>query len=129
MNCFHHQNRVAVATCKSCGKGLCSDCAAEVPNGIACKNRCEERVRWLNEMVDQSARIRAVANKQVLRSGMFVGLIGALVLIFASLIYAENEFAAYCLGGFGVFFLIYGFSQVFAGRYPRLKAPPLKDEA
>src|SRR5437879_5317744 len=56
MKCFYHSDRDAVGVCKSCQRALCHDCAAEVEKGIACKNRCEEDVRQLAQLIDQNAR-------------------------------------------------------------------------
>ena len=33
MNCYHHPNTSAVATCRDCGKAICKDCTTEMSNG------------------------------------------------------------------------------------------------
>ena len=33
MNCYHHPNTPAVATCRDCGKAICKDCTTEMSNG------------------------------------------------------------------------------------------------
>jgi hypothetical protein len=43
MNCFRHQDSSAVGLCKTCFKAVCPECAADVGNGLACKNSCEEK--------------------------------------------------------------------------------------
>lgn len=45
MNCYYHPEVPAVGVCKSCGRGICTACAAEVEHGIACRERCELRAR------------------------------------------------------------------------------------
>ena len=41
MNCFRHEQIVAVAICKNCGRGVCSTCAKTNPNAVACSDACE----------------------------------------------------------------------------------------
>jgi hypothetical protein len=50
VKCFNHHENEAVAICKNCNRALCDGCAADVGNGIACRNTCEERVRALNAL-------------------------------------------------------------------------------
>ena len=57
MHCFYHQDKEAVGVCKSCGKGLCPDCAAEVPKGLACRGRCEEDVRTVVALIDRNIKL------------------------------------------------------------------------
>ena len=56
MNCFKHSHRVAVGVCKSCGKGVCSECAISRKNGLACRGECEERVDLLNKIIDNNVK-------------------------------------------------------------------------
>ena len=70
MNCFKHNDRVAVGICKSCGKGVCSACAIPRKNGLACEGECEERVDLLNRIVDNNAKTLAAARYQTRSSGM-----------------------------------------------------------
>lgn len=60
MNCFQHPHNSAVGICKTCFKALCSECVADVGNGLACKNSCEEKVLELNEMWERSAKIYGI---------------------------------------------------------------------
>ena len=57
MRCFYHQDREAVGSCKSCGKGLCPDCAADVGKGLACRGRCEEDVRAVVALIDRNIKL------------------------------------------------------------------------
>ena len=45
MRCFTHQDREAVALCRGCGRGVCSECAVDVGRGLACRGRCEQFAR------------------------------------------------------------------------------------
>jgi hypothetical protein len=44
MKCFNHRELDALAVCKHCGRALCSSCAAETEDLIACRGRCENFV-------------------------------------------------------------------------------------
>jgi hypothetical protein len=57
MNCFRHQDSSAVGLCKTCFKAVCPECAADVGNGLACKNSCEEKVLQQNAMHDRALKI------------------------------------------------------------------------
>ena len=53
MKCFYHQDRDAVGVCKSCERGVCSECAVDLGKGLACKDRCEDDANGsLKEMED-----------------------------------------------------------------------------
>jgi hypothetical protein len=57
MRCFYHQTNEAVGTCKSCGKGVCADCAVDLVKGLACRNHCEESAKAIIELVERNIRI------------------------------------------------------------------------
>ncbi len=54
MKCFYHSDRDAVGTCKSCGKGLCPDCAVDLTKGLACRDKCEKEVANIIALIDQN---------------------------------------------------------------------------
>ena len=54
MHCFYHDPVEAVAICKNCNRGVCRECAVELVNGIACKNRCEAEVEAVNQIIERS---------------------------------------------------------------------------
>lgn len=81
MNCFNHPDKPAIGICKSCGKGLCPECTAELPNGLACRNRCEERVELINRIIDSNQRILATGNANLRATGVFVLVLGLLFLL------------------------------------------------
>ena len=84
MVCFYHPDRPAIGICKHCQRGLCADCAALVPSTtlrpgddcLACKNRHEEQVRAMEQLLQrnilQSKRVGSV----YLRNAIFYGLVG-----------------------------------------------------
>ncbi|MGO8691710.1 MAG: hypothetical protein ACLQLG_18980 [Thermoguttaceae bacterium] len=120
MNCFNHRAVPAVGLCKSCGKALCGDCLTELPNGLACKGKCEPRVNWINRTMDSSAKVMSSASSARQRaaavlSGLLMG-IGLLLLfvaigflVFAVWAYFEfGGFLSYFLGLVGLFMLSLG---------------------
>lgn len=54
MNCYRHPNVQAVGICKNCQKGLCVECAADVGNGLACRNQCEAAVLEINDIFQRT---------------------------------------------------------------------------
>ncbi|HMD81364.1 MAG TPA: hypothetical protein VKE92_08665 [Anaerolineales bacterium] len=48
MNCFYHPGVASVAICTYCQKGLCTECAVDLKQGIACKQHQAE----VNELYD-----------------------------------------------------------------------------
>lgn len=75
MECFYHEGHPAVGSCRSCLKGLCRQCAAELEGGLACTGRCEPMVEAVVATIQQSARYQAVSSG-LLRSaqGLWLGL-------------------------------------------------------
>lgn len=61
MECFEHEGRPAVGTCRACGKGVCRACAADLGRGIACAGRCEEPARALIGALEQSVRMQSLS--------------------------------------------------------------------
>jgi hypothetical protein len=57
MNCYYHHDKTAVCLCRSCGRGLCPDCAVDLDRGLACRGRCEEDVRRLISTLAISKRV------------------------------------------------------------------------
>jgi sulfite exporter TauE/SafE len=78
MNCYYHHDRSAIGICKHCQRGLCPDCAALVNDSLACKDRHEENVRAVNQMLERNllTSARTVANYR--RSAWFYLLTGLL---------------------------------------------------
>jgi hypothetical protein len=59
MRCFYHEKE-AVGICKSCGKGVCQDCAIDFKKGLACRGHCEESVQHIIQQIkeyDKSAEL------------------------------------------------------------------------
>ena len=45
MQCFRHQEQVAVAVCCHCGKAACPECCTDTGQGIACSAGCVGEVQ------------------------------------------------------------------------------------
>ncbi|MBI9077325.1 MAG: hypothetical protein JEZ02_18095 [Desulfatibacillum sp.] len=65
MHCFNHQDTPAVGICQSCGKALCMECLAQVYNGLACKDSCEDRVILMNRIMDANAQMVTATKAQM----------------------------------------------------------------
>lgn len=88
MKCFNHHDRDAIGLCKSCGKGLCEECIAEVPRGLACKNSCEENARQITELIQKNIALHNQADvnlkktqKRILFNVIVLMLFGLILVI------------------------------------------------
>ncbi len=119
MRCFYHHDREAVGTCRSCDKGLCPDCAVDLVEGLACRNRCEASVRALIEVRHESLASRTSfeqstqATRAMRRnSAGFALLLGALLLGFGLL---QQQQAFLILGPCFVAFGAWEFIKIRSG--------------
>lgn len=53
MKCFYHPELDAVALCKICHRGLCTDCFADAEEGVVCKNGCGQDAQAVNAIMAQ----------------------------------------------------------------------------
>jgi prefoldin subunit 5 len=53
MRCFYHEEKQAVGLCKSCGKGICKECAVDLTTALACRGHCEESVRSIIQRISE----------------------------------------------------------------------------
>jgi hypothetical protein len=81
MKCFNHPSNDAVAICKNCNKGLCTECAVDVGNGIACKGICEGEVIAINKVVQQSKKTYANTSKTYAQYSAWFALVGIAFLV------------------------------------------------
>jgi hypothetical protein len=89
MRCFYHEDREAVGSCKSCGKGLCRECAVDLTKGLACRGHCEADAQALIQLIDRNIQLSSTASRSFQtnrRSRSVVGIfhitIGILFVIF-----------------------------------------------
>jgi hypothetical protein len=76
MRCFVHPANEAVGVCKNCSRGLCTQCAAEVEDSLACKGRCEGKVAELNQLLRRAPDSHRTAALTHRRSGITAVAIG-----------------------------------------------------
>jgi len=62
MRCFVHAAEQAVAICKSCNRGICHECVAEFPDGVACRGRCEGAVQAINSLITKNTSLASTAS-------------------------------------------------------------------
>jgi hypothetical protein len=85
MKCFTHPAVDAVALCKSCSRGVCSQCVVEVGKSCACRGRCEADVAAVDQMVRRvSGRMPNLKAVGFVSGAILVllGLFGTLLGIF-----------------------------------------------
>lgn len=87
MQCFNHPESDAIGPCKSCNKGLCQSCAADLGHGLACKDRHETAVQLLNDLVARGAKVYSVTPSSRFIAPLFYGSMG---LLFAAFGYAQR---------------------------------------
>lgn len=108
MKCFYHPSVDAVATCKSCGRGLCRECIAEVGLSCSCRNRCEADVATLNDLVERGRTVYKKTSATYFRSGLFTLLAGVPFLVLGAVGVSSGTG-----GEWGYFLLVMG--MVFGG--------------
>jgi hypothetical protein len=69
MKCYYIPNEDAVGICKSCGKGISRGYTVDLGRGLACKDRCEEDVRALIRLIDNSISVSNPSTEVFRRSG------------------------------------------------------------
>jgi hypothetical protein len=75
VECFYHEGKPAVGSCRACLKGLCRHCAVALEGALACPSQCEPMARALVLSLQQTVRFQNVSTG-FLRSvrGLWIGL-------------------------------------------------------
>lgn len=68
--------------CKYCQRGLCSDCAAQSGDSLACKGLHEEQVRAMEVLMQKNILQSKRVGSDYLRNTIFYGLVGTLFTAF-----------------------------------------------
>jgi len=109
MKCFNHPEEDAVGVCKSCGKGVCQECAVIIAGGNYCKT-CLETGRVKATTVQIPVQPVAVARPSGIptRASFIVGGVGAIISGVAALLSL--------FGGFGNIFYgaFFGFGSIWS---------------
>jgi uncharacterized membrane protein YbhN (UPF0104 family) len=95
----------------------------ELPDGLACKNKCEDRVTLINHIIDSNKQVLTAANVQIRSGTIFIIVLGILFCAFGFLPYAiSGEKGALFLGAMGLVFLITGLLRLRKrAKYPEIK--------
>ncbi len=100
MNCSNHSHIPSIGICQACGKALCSNCALQLPNGIACKNVCEKRFNVVNPAIDSVGRDSKPTNLQIKFSRVLVTLYSlAILAVMIPILFAASIVCGLCLVG------------------------------
>ena len=117
MHCFYHQHKDAVGTCKSCGKGVCTECAVDLGKGLACRGRCEDDVRAVISLIDRNIQLQTTTTRLIqaggsarMAGGIFCLASGATFLFYG--LTSEREMTlvtilGVCLLAYGLFVLLW----------------------
>ena len=99
----------AVALCKSCLRGICAECAADMGKGLACRGKCETEVASLLELQQRNKTAYQKASGSYLRMAAGMAVFGFLLSAFGILGWS---------GGQGLFLVVLGlFMLTFAALY------------
>ncbi len=83
MHCFVHAEEQAVATCRTCGKGLCRACAREAAHGVTCGGACSELGASSFALLQQSRGALSDARQSLRRTCQFFILGGVVLCAYA----------------------------------------------
>ncbi len=106
MKCYYHNESDAVGTCKSCGKGLCPECAADVGNGIACKNHCEKEVLAVNDIIERNKTAYQKIQGAYSRNALIYALMGGLFVLLGLGTFLKNLTFGLILAVMGIIMLV-----------------------
>jgi len=100
MNCFNHSSIPSIGICQACGKALCSNCALQLPNGIACKNTCEKRFNVVHPAIGSVGRGSKPTNLQIKLSRVVVTIYSlAILAVMIPILFAASIVCGLCLVG------------------------------
>ena len=122
MKCSYHHNIDAIGLCRYCLRGVCPECAAEFPEGLACRGKHEESAKQLQSYVDSYAQrqsahrneIKRYSNQVILTTCFYLLIGGTLAAI--GLRQAEDAIGllsriGFFIMGLALVNLVYGYSQ------------------
>ncbi len=122
MKCFNHEHMDAVGVCRSCGRGLCRDCVAEVGLSCSCKGECEKVVATMNDLVERGRTAYQKMSAVQLRFGIAFALFGVILLALSSLYFADAQSEyGYFLLACSVPLLVLGALMIYSARRLREK--------
>ena len=78
MVCYYHPDKPAVGLCKYCLRGLCTGCAAQAGDSLACNRLHEEQVRAMETLMQRNILQSRRIGSDYLRNTIFYGVVGIL---------------------------------------------------
>jgi len=96
---------------------------SELPDGLACKNRCEDRVTLINRIIDNNKSVLAAANVQIRSGTLFMIVLGILLSAFGFLpVLISGQKDMVFVGVMGLVFLFSGLLRLRSkAQYPEIK--------
>jgi hypothetical protein len=117
LKCFYHPDRDAVALCKSCNRGICLDCSAEVAPGMACRGRCEAEVAALNLVLLRSKTAYQKTGTAYRRLGLAYLIMGLLFVAFGIVpVLVSGNYGTLFFALLGGIFLLMSFFSFRSGK-------------
>jgi hypothetical protein len=99
MKCYYHPKEDAVAVCKSCGKGVCKDCAIVLSGDSHCKTCVEEgRVRVASVAFPQQQLAEPKPSGIPSKTPFIIGSIGAIMAGVAAILSIFTGYASLLFG-------------------------------
>lgn len=83
MKCFNHHELDAVGLCKHCQRALCEQCVTDLGHGLACKNRHEDDVEAINNLIENNKKTYEAQPKGSLIMPIFYVFMGLVFVYFA----------------------------------------------
>ena len=107
MVCYYHHDKPAVGLCKYCQRGLCSECAANAGDSLACRNLHEEQVLAMESLLQKNILQSKRVGSDYLRNTIFYGIVG---ILFAGFGFSQLRF----LGLQALVYLMIGLALLWA---------------
>ncbi len=105
MQCYQHNDKSAVGTCKVCCKGLCPDCAIDTKGGLSCDQHIE-KARDIELIVDSNIKCMKDAPVNMWITPVFNLILGIGFMVFAFTAPRILLFPLFMGAGFALFGII-----------------------
>ncbi len=79
MKCYYDKTQDAVGICKNCGKALSEEFAADLGDALACRNRCEEKVKKILENAERRESFSKISETLLLKSESFIYIMASTI--------------------------------------------------
>ena len=103
MNCFKHNHTSSIGICRHCFKGVCSECAIDFEDGIACSEYCLGKAKATAQVLSNTVLAQRGAKKGRFIGPSFLTILGLFYLAYAA--YCNELFAFTGALGLGMFLM------------------------